>query len=87
MVSYILHKVTDIVMWNFFYTYCKEKDDEELRIAKTKKACHSFYKGIYFVFVSIWGFLVLKDEKFLPPELLGKGSLQNINADFPTHFY
>jgi len=42
---------------------------------------------MYFVFVTIWGFFVLKDEKFIPPELLGKGSFENINIDFPTHFY
>jgi hypothetical protein len=86
LVSYILQIVVDKVAYNFFYTYCKEKDDEELRIAKSKKACYSFYKGLYFIIVTIWGYLILKDEKFIPPELMGRGSVETMNVDFPTIF-
>lgn len=83
VVSYILHLIVDKLTYRFFYIYCKEKKDEELRIAKSKKACYSFYKALYFIIVTIWGFLILRDERFIPAELLGHGSLDYMNADFP----
>jgi hypothetical protein len=72
-------------MWPFFYHYCKEKKDEKIRFAKTKKACNSFYKAIYFIVVTIWGYTVLKDEKYLPPSLLGTGSIELANVGYPVH--
>lgn len=54
-------------------------------MAKTTKATNSFFKGLYFICVTTWGYQLLKDEKYLPPMLLGKGNLRNINADFPNY--
>lgn len=71
VVNYILNKLT----WSFFYSYCKEKNNEKLRIGKTVKACNSFYKSLYFMLVTIWGYTVIKDEKYLPRALLGSGDL------------
>ena len=69
--------------WNFFYGICKEKEDEEIRYAKTKKACNSLFKAFYFITVSIWGYSILKDEPYLPKWLLGHGDLANMHADYP----
>jgi hypothetical protein len=87
LVSFILHLVVDKLTYSFFYTYCKEKKDEELRVAKAKKACYSFYKAMYFIIVTIWGYFMLRDERFIPRELLGHGSLDYMNADFPQIFF
>jgi hypothetical protein len=72
-----------MLTWDFFYTYCKEKNDKELRKAKTLKACNSFYKGLFFMFAAGWGYYVLKDEPYLPPTLLGKGSLSELYTVYP----
>jgi len=71
--------------WGFFYSVCKEKNNEELRQAKTLKACNSLYKGFYFITVTIWGYYVLKDAKYLPWTLLGHGNLQYLRENYPIH--
>jgi len=71
--------------WSFFYNICKEKKDEEIRLAKTTKACNSFYKALYFMGVTYWGYETLKDEIYLPVWLLGHGDLQNAAVGFPTY--
>lgn len=47
----------------------------------------SCFKGIYFIIVTTWGYLVLKDTDFLPTVLGGKGEAQNswINYPYPKH--
>jgi len=73
------------ITWSFFYNNCKEKANESIRLAKTRKAADSFYKGIYFFGASIWGYYILRNEKYLPKELLGRGDASYFYADFPTH--
>lgn len=68
----------NMLTYDFFYRTCKEKKDEELRISKTLKACNSFYKAIYYICVTIWGYYILRDQYFVPPMLLGSGSLSDI---------
>jgi len=82
LLSYIVEKLT----WNFIYTNCKEKNDDVLRREKTKKACHSLYKGLYFIGITITGYYLLKDENFIPPEMFGHGSLKNMSSSFPGFF-
>jgi len=41
------------------------------------------YKLCFFVGVAIYGFWVLKDTDFFPPQLGGKGSVSNCFTDFP----
>ncbi len=43
------------------------------------------FKGIYFCIVTYWGYQVLKNENYLPKELLGTGNLINVGSNFPTH--
>lgn len=83
--SFLANKVVNNFTWGFFYKYCREKEDESIRIAKAKKACNSFYKAFYFVVSTIWGYQILKDEMFLPPMLLGSGNLSNLYNNYP-HF-
>lgn len=74
----------NLVTWRFFYAYCKEKENEELRKSKTLKSCNSLYKGVYFVSVTIWGYYVLRDTDYLPWCLFGKGELNSLNVSYPT---
>lgn len=84
-ISFALNKLLNLITWNFFYNNCKEKDDQYVRMAKTKKAANSFYKFLYFASVACWGYSILKDEDYLPVTLLGKGSLSNLNKSYPVH--
>lgn len=49
------------------------------------KAVKSFYKGGYFIIVVTWGYLILKNEYFMPASLLGNGDLNNLEAQFPNY--
>ena len=84
-VSFSVNLVMNKATWGYFYSVCKEKNDEEIRRAKTLKACNSLYKAFYFFFVTVWGYSVLKDSKYLPWTLLGKGNLNLMNENYPVH--
>jgi hypothetical protein len=71
------------IFWSFFYAFCKEKEDEDLRRSKTLKACNSLYKGCYFIAVTIWGYYTLKDTEFLPSSLLGRSDYSHFNIGYP----
>ena len=45
-----------------------------MREARSFKAAHSIHKVFYFAFATIWGYVVMKDEEYLPPLLGGTGS-------------
>lgn len=80
IVIYITQAICRKLTFNYFYTYCKEKNDEEIRLAKTKKSCDSFYKTIYYSFAVVWGYTLVKDLYFIPPALLGKGDVEKIES-------
>jgi hypothetical protein len=81
---YILNYVFNKLTWRFFYAICKEQKDEEIRQAKTLKACNSFYKGVYFIFSTSWGYYLLRDEPYLSPLLLGGGDMSRIIESYPV---
>lgn len=62
---------------------CKEKENEEIRLSKTKKSCDHFYKGFYFIVATVWGYFVMRDSDFLPPCLGGKGDLSRVLDNYP----
>jgi hypothetical protein len=82
-VSWIMMTVLNKLTWNMFYHLCKEKENEEIRIAKTQKSCDHFYKGFYFIISTVWGYLVMKDSNFLPRSLLGVGDLSHVHDNYP----
>jgi hypothetical protein len=74
----------NFVTWGFFYNVCKEKNNEDIRRAKTLKACNSLYKACYFFTVTLWGYQVLKNERYLPKELFGEGDMKVMVDNYPT---
>jgi ceramide synthetase len=84
-ISYVANFLVNKLSYDFFYRNCREKHDESLRVAKATKAAYSFYKGIYFICVTIWGHFIFRDEIYFPPSLLGSGELRRINEGFPTY--
>ncbi len=55
-----------------------------MRLAKTQKSCDHFYKGLYFIIATIWGYIVMKDSEFLPTSLLGVGDIRKAYNNYPT---
>jgi len=43
------------------------------------------FKSLFFVIASIAGYFILKDEDFLPPQLLGAGVVSNAIVGWPLH--
>jgi hypothetical protein len=63
--------------YTYYYKICIDKDDEEQRVMKSKKAVVTLFKFCYFVFASAIGYMMLKDSAVLPPILGGSGSYMN----------
>lgn len=58
--------------WKFLYNNCKEQNNDIDRIVRTEKSCFMFYKAIYYIIVTSYGWWVLKDTDFLVPSLGGR---------------
>ena len=52
---------------------CKEQTDLALRDLKCKKIGTNVFKTIYFIWATIWGYQVMKNEYYLPTYLGGNG--------------
>ena len=83
VVSWAIQIVMNKYTWKFFYSNCKEKNNEQVRLSKTQKSCDHFYKGFYFIVATVWGFVMMKDSDFLPPYLFGKGDLSRSYENYP----
>lgn len=83
ILSWSVDRIITFFTWNYFYGICKERCDEEIRIAKTKKATLCFNKFIYFTFIVSWGYSLLKDTDYLPTALGGHGDIANIMNGYP----
>ena len=70
------------ILYVFFIPYCKEQKNLKEREMRSKKGCFSIYRTIYFIFAVAWGYIVLKDQDYLPPSLGGSGDLLNGWKDF-----
>jgi hypothetical protein len=86
-IIFITIELTTKVTYPLFYYYCKEKNDEELRVSKTIKSCTSFYKMNYYFAACVWGYVLMKDLYFIPPALLGNGRLEDIETKYPYSGY
>ena len=49
----VLQNIWMTNMYSTLYSVCKEKENEQLRIEKTKKSTESMFKGIYFTVTTI----------------------------------
>lgn len=70
-------------LYPHFYAVCKEKVDEEQRIARSKRGVVTIFKLVYFIYAASFGYLMMKDTYFLPPMLGGSGSFLNHFKDWP----
>jgi hypothetical protein len=83
VVFWVLEHSFQTVLYPWFYKYCKEKNDLEIRDKRTRKAVNNIYKFFYYSFSTAFGWYVMKDSYFFPPCLGGKGSLYAQFTDFP----
>jgi ceramide synthetase len=60
-----------------------EKNDLNVIEYRTSKKAFNKYRAIYFGFVSVYGYLVLKDTQDLPNFLGGSGDISNWFKDYP----
>ena len=78
-----LENAFQVVLYDWFYQICKEKDDLEARDRRTRKAIQNIYKVLYYLSVSLFGWYTLKDSYILPRGLGGSGNLYDEFKDFP----
>jgi len=55
----------------FYYRFCREQKDDNMRCRKALKATHRGFAFWYSLFISIWGYMLLSQTDFLPPMMLG----------------
>jgi hypothetical protein len=72
-----LEHIFEKLLYPWYYTVCKEKNDLRMRDIRTKKAVNNIFKFFYYSFASFAGWYTLKDTFLLPPALGGKGDLHN----------
>jgi hypothetical protein len=67
--------------------FCKDQDDPIKVKLRSEKAAHSLFSGIYMIYSSAFGYYVLKDEEYMPPQLGGAGdmSLGFFHQPYPPH--
>ena len=60
-----------------------EKYQGQQRIDRAHKHAKHIYKLLYFIFIIVFGYYVMKNRDYFPPSLLGQGDSQNTFKDFP----
>lgn len=70
------------------YLITKERNDEEVRTLQATKACKKLYATFYFIFISAYGWIVLRKTEYLPRIMGGKidekFDFRNMWYDFPV---
>jgi len=93
-VAAILFSVTEVYVFRplfhvMFRPFCKEQKDLDMREARSFKAAHSIHKVLYFAGAAVWGYLIMKDQVYMPPLLGGKGDFWLSTRDewikYPDH--
>lgn len=79
IVDFIAHKVLN----KLFRPLCKIQDDIEERDRRTEKAAYSGFKLLYFLAVSVWGFVILHNKQFFPSLLGGTGDFHKCSQNYP----
>lgn len=57
------------------------------RLERAKRAAENVFKGSYYLFIVIFGYIAAKDAPFLPVTLGGRGSMDAVFDDFPYQPY
>ena len=57
-----LERAFEFVLYDWFYSICKEKDDLEARDRRTRKAVQNIYKTCYYASVTFFGWYTLRES-------------------------
>ena len=74
-VFYFVKKSITAYCYPWYYSICREKKDEEIRIRRSKKGVDNIYKCFFYSVSYYLGWYVLKDSFIFPSYLGGSGSL------------
>ena len=84
--KYLVHICEKVMKKNYRFP-TNEKDKQLGEKYRVKLPDHVF-KGLTYLFLTIFGYFILKDLNFFPKTLLGKGWLPNMFIDgYPNCFY
>lgn len=78
VITMMLEALITEIGYPCFYHICKEKENEKVRQARTRKAVRNIFKFLYKSFSFFAGWYTLKDSFILPPSLGGIGDLNNM---------
>jgi hypothetical protein len=78
-----IEKIIEELCVPFYAKICKEKDNEEIKERRSRKAVKNIFKMMYYTGATVCGWYVLRDSFLLPPGLLGSGDIYNTFKDYP----
>jgi hypothetical protein len=82
-----LHFTKEKIKQNLTPKYFEEGAEIQAEIYKVKVST-TFYKGFFFLFSSIFGYLIMKDLHFFPTMLFGDGKFKKLfEVGYPHFFY
>jgi hypothetical protein len=82
--SWALNIFINKFAWKFYYDRCKEKNDEEVRIAKTQKMIDNTFRAVFFTIASVWGIYLGRTEEYFPWILGGSGDFSHMYVNYPS---
>ena len=83
LVLFALQSTVKFLALPFTESSISEKYQGRERHERAKRQADSIFKGCYFVFAFVFGYIVAKDSYFLPTSLGGKGEARLMFKDFP----
>ena len=72
-----------MVLSRLFRPFVKIQDDLEERDRRSEKAGYNLFKLGYYVAVTAWGYVILKDKQFFPVLLGGSGDINRCFEKYP----
>lgn len=67
----------------FLLSICKDQHDKLLNDARATKASLLVFKNLFYITMSAWAYIILKDTEIFPTWLGGTGSLENCFKEYP----
>jgi len=85
----VMLMVIRFICANYIFIYIapyfvpEKKWNKEVRIEKIQRFGHVFFKLLFFVFVTIYGWILLKDKNWVPPIIGGYGETKYCWVNYP----
>jgi len=82
-ISFAIKKLYHAILFPIYLRICREQADLEIRRVRSAKGVRNFFKVTFYLYSSLFGYLMLKDSHVLPPSLGGSGAFGEYMRNYP----